>query len=98
MNWISPTGLSPCAAIPTQSPLIRVSDSGVSKTRSTPKRCCKPAVARKTPHGMVVEGDALIGCDGKIVGGNDRSARGQADIEVVDHDWQQDFLRLPDMF
>src|SRR5271169_383037 len=49
MNWISPTGLSPCAAIPTQSPLIRASDSGVSKTRSTPKRCCKPAVARKTP-------------------------------------------------
>src|SRR5262249_47573099 len=49
MNWISPTGLSPCAAIPTQSPPIKVSDSGVSKTRSAPKRCCKPAVARNTP-------------------------------------------------
>src|SRR5947207_4738303 len=49
MNWISPTGLSPCAAMPTQSPPIKVSDSGVSKTRSAPKRCCKPAVARNTP-------------------------------------------------
>src|SRR5262249_30822385 len=48
-NWISPTGLSPCAAMPTQSPPIKASDSGVSKTRSAPKRCCKPAVARKTP-------------------------------------------------
>src|SRR6478672_2430954 len=35
--------------MPTQSPLIRASDSGVSKTRSTPKRCCNPAVARNTP-------------------------------------------------
>src|ERR1700751_704778 len=49
MNWISPTGFSPCAAMPTQSPLIRSSASGVSSTRSDPKRFCKPAVARKTP-------------------------------------------------
>src|SRR5215467_23018 len=49
MNWISPTGLSPCAAMPTQSPLIRSSASGVSITRSAPKRCCSPTVARKTP-------------------------------------------------
>src|SRR5689334_17669694 len=49
MNWISPTGLSPCAAMPTQSPLIRSSASGVSSTRSDPKRFCNPAVARKTP-------------------------------------------------
>src|SRR5262245_7460508 len=35
--------------MPTQSPPIKASDSGVSKTRSAPKRCCKPAVARKTP-------------------------------------------------
>src|SRR5215470_9837587 len=48
-NWISPTGLSPCADMPTQSPPIKASDSGVSKTRLAPKRCCKPAVARKTP-------------------------------------------------
>src|SRR5947208_12819863 len=49
MNWISPTGFSPCAAIPTQSPLIRSSASGVSRTRSGPKRVCSPTVARKTP-------------------------------------------------
>src|SRR5207247_2512087 len=29
MNWISPTGFSPCAAMPTQSPLIRSSDRRV---------------------------------------------------------------------
>src|SRR5947199_781303 len=49
MNWISPTGLSPCAAMPTHRPLISSSASGVSTTRSAPKRCCSPAVARKTP-------------------------------------------------
>src|SRR6516225_2064966 len=49
MNWISPTGRSPCAPIPTHRPLIRSSASGVSMTRSAPKRCCSPAVARKTP-------------------------------------------------
>src|SRR5262249_40285712 len=49
MNWISPTGLRPCAAMPTHSPLINSSESGVSITRSEPKRCCRPAVARKTP-------------------------------------------------
>src|SRR5437868_2947669 len=49
MNWISPTGLSPCAAMPTQSPLIKSSASGVSITRSALKRCCRPTVARKTP-------------------------------------------------
>src|SRR6266566_5679410 len=49
MNWISPTGLSPCAAMPTQAPLISSSDSGVSITRSGPKRCCRPTVARNTP-------------------------------------------------
>src|SRR6476659_6330353 len=49
MNWISPTGFNPCAAMPTQSPLIRSSASGVSRTRSDPKRFCKPAVARKRP-------------------------------------------------
>src|SRR5713226_3495388 len=49
MNWISPTGLSPCAAMPTQTPLIKSSDSGMSITRSGPKRCCSPTVARNTP-------------------------------------------------
>src|SRR5215467_3970423 len=49
MNWISPTGLRPCAAMPTHSPLINSSESGVSITRSEPKRCCSPTVARKTP-------------------------------------------------
>src|SRR5258707_632061 len=49
MNWIAPPGLSPGAAMPTHSPLINSSASGVSITRSGPKRCCSPTVARKTP-------------------------------------------------
>src|SRR3990172_9336720 len=49
MNWISPTGLRPCAAMPTHRPLIRSSASGVSSTRSGPKRFCSPTVARNTP-------------------------------------------------
>src|SRR5262249_28594059 len=35
--------------MPTHSPLINSSESGVSITRSEPKRCCSPTVARKTP-------------------------------------------------
>src|SRR5258705_7097142 len=35
--------------MPTHSPLINSSASGVSITRSAPNRCCSPAVARKTP-------------------------------------------------
>src|SRR6266702_1543905 len=49
MNSISPIGFSPCTAMPTQSPLMRSSASGVSRTRSDPKRFCKPTGARKTP-------------------------------------------------
>src|SRR5262249_25144237 len=49
MNWISPAGFSPWAAMPTQRPLISSSDTGVSMTRSGPKRFCSPAVARNTP-------------------------------------------------
>src|SRR6266436_6654468 len=49
MNWISPTGFSPCAAMPTHRPPISASASGVSMTRSRPKRCWSPTVARKTP-------------------------------------------------
>src|SRR3954467_8257126 len=48
-NWISATGRSPSAAMPTAMPAIRPSASGVSATRSGPKRCCNPAVARNTP-------------------------------------------------
>src|SRR6185436_11798588 len=49
VNWISATGFSPAAAMPTATPAIAVSASGVSITRSGPKRCWRPAVARKTP-------------------------------------------------
>src|SRR5262249_27568832 len=35
--------------MPTAMPAIRPSASGVSATRSEPKRCCRPAVARNTP-------------------------------------------------
>src|SRR5258708_2256067 len=49
MNWISPPALSPWAAMPTQTALIKSSDSGMSITRSGPKRCCRETVARNTP-------------------------------------------------
>src|SRR5260221_13026490 len=49
MSGMSPTGLRPCAAMPTHSPLINSSARGVSITRSAPNRCCRPTVARKTP-------------------------------------------------
>ncbi len=49
MNWISGTGLMPWAAMPMDMPAIMDSASGVSITRSGPKRCCSPAVARNTP-------------------------------------------------
>src|SRR5581483_1302534 len=49
MNWISPTGLSPCTAMPTHRPLMSSSASGVSITRSGPKRFSRPTVARNTP-------------------------------------------------
>src|SRR5215211_1934099 len=49
MNWISPTGRKPWAAMPTHNPLIKSSASGVSITRSAPKRCCRATVARNTP-------------------------------------------------
>src|SRR2546426_7050499 len=35
--------------MPTAIPAINPSASGVSATRSAPKRCCRPAVARNTP-------------------------------------------------
>src|SRR5690606_6293341 len=49
MNWISATGRMPCAARPMLMPAISVSASGVSITRSGPKRSSRPAVARNTP-------------------------------------------------
>src|SRR5579862_282921 len=49
MNWISATGLMPCAASPMAAPAISPSASGVSCTRAAPKRCCRPSVARNTP-------------------------------------------------
>src|SRR3990167_8647117 len=49
MNWISSTGFKPCAAMPTASPAIIVSASGVSITRLKPKVSRRPAVARNTP-------------------------------------------------
>src|SRR5207245_30508 len=49
VNWISATGRKPCAASPTESPAMAFSASGVSSTRSGPKRCRRPSVARNTP-------------------------------------------------
>src|SRR6516164_6797245 len=60
MNWISPTGFSPCAAIPTHAPLMSSSASGVSITRSGPNRVCNPAVARNTPPLMPTSSPSTI--------------------------------------
>src|ERR1700731_341735 len=49
VNWISDTGRKPCAASPTHMPAMTPSASGVSSTRSAPKRSRSPSVARKTP-------------------------------------------------
>src|SRR6516162_128909 len=49
VNWISETGRKPCAARPTERPAMTPSASGVSSTRSAPKRSRSPSVARKTP-------------------------------------------------
>src|SRR5271155_75281 len=49
VNWISDTGRKPCAASPTDMPAMTPSASGVSSTRSAPKRSRRPSVARKTP-------------------------------------------------
>src|SRR3989442_1814616 len=49
VNWISATGFRPAAAMPMATPAMAASASGVSTTRSAPKRACSPAVARKTP-------------------------------------------------
>jgi hypothetical protein len=48
-NWASAIGFMPCEAMPTVKPAIVVSSSGVSSTRSLPKVCDRPAVARNTP-------------------------------------------------
>src|SRR6516165_410435 len=49
VNWISETGRKPCAARPTETPPMSPSASGVSRTRSAPKRSRSPSVARNTP-------------------------------------------------
>src|SRR5215471_10013283 len=49
VNWISETGRKPCAARPTDRPAMTPSASGVSSTRSGPKRSRSPSVARNTP-------------------------------------------------
>src|SRR5215813_1656467 len=49
VNWISETGRNPCAARPTDIPAMSPSASGVSRTRSAPKRSRRPSVARNTP-------------------------------------------------
>ena len=47
MNWISATGFNPIAAMPIATPAIAASASGVSITRSAPKRCCRPSGGAK---------------------------------------------------
>src|SRR5438552_5724318 len=49
---ISHTGRQPAMHNPIAVPRMPASASGVSTQRSTPKRSCKPAVARKTPPAL----------------------------------------------
>src|SRR2546430_6645115 len=48
-NWISATGIRPFRAAPIATPTIADSASGVSSTRPSPNRPCRPSVARNTP-------------------------------------------------
>ena len=48
MNMMSMIGRVPVAAAPTPRPTRAASEIGVSKTRSTPKRACRPRVMPKT--------------------------------------------------
>ena len=48
-NMISTIGRSPVAAEPTPSPMIAVSVTGVSTTRSLPNSSSRPAVTPKQP-------------------------------------------------
>ncbi len=48
-NWISGTGMSPAAAMPTARPMMPSSDRLVSNTRATPNFSCSPRVAACTP-------------------------------------------------
>ncbi|MNR01068.1 hypothetical protein D3C85_1168620 [compost metagenome] len=48
-NWNSATGLSPWVAMPTATPAISPSASGVSITRLKPNLSRRPTVARNTP-------------------------------------------------
>ncbi len=48
-NWISATGRIPLTESPMAEPTIKLSASGVSKTRASPNSSCNPCVTRKTP-------------------------------------------------
>ena len=48
-NWISATGAYPRIARPTAVPMMPLSARGVSITRSSPNRACRPSVTRNTP-------------------------------------------------
>ena len=49
MNMISTIGRSPVMAAPTAAPTKPISLIGVSMTRSSPKRSCRPLVTVKMP-------------------------------------------------
>src|ERR1700743_2368757 len=48
-NLISAMGLMAWVGVPMEMRARRAPASGVSMTRSLPKRCCRPCVARNTP-------------------------------------------------
>ena len=64
MNWISATGFKPCVAMPTDMPAIVASASGVSCTRSAPKRCLQPG--GRAEH-AAVRADVLADHDDAVV-------------------------------
>ena len=49
MNCISHTGRMPMWAAPAAAPTIAASESGVSMTRCSPKRACRPSVTLNAP-------------------------------------------------
>src|SRR5438132_863344 len=62
-NWISATGTNPAIESPIDAPTMLDSESGVSKTRRSPKRSSAPSVARNTVD--VVERAGRVDLTGK---------------------------------
>jgi hypothetical protein len=65
-NWISAMGSTPFSAMPIERPTMLDSASGVSSTRSGPKRASMPSVARKTPPSWMSSPRTMTDCSRSI--------------------------------